>query len=289
MDELRWDDLRVFLAVADEGTLARAAARLGVNASTAHRRVAALEEAMEAALFHRDPRGYSLTEVGEALVPHARDVEESVMAARRAVVGHDRSASGPVTLTMPETLVAVIAPALLSLRGDCPGLHPIVRADDRRLDLGREADVALRPGNHPPDDAVGRKVGVIGWAVYAPKKPVRGARAAGRWCVYSDRAGPVAARAWRLRHHRDVPILAEVDTVGSMHRVLASTRAATGLLPCYVGDADPALRRVEVVDEADTDLWMLVHADLRRSARVRALLDHLAPYLTQLGETLRGR
>lgn len=284
MSELRWDDLRAFLAVARGGTLAAAAADLGVNASTVHRRMSALEGGLEAVLFDRTPRGYSLTNVGEALVVQAEEVEEAVASVRRTAIGHDRSAQGRVTLTLPETLLEVIAPRLAAVQLQCPGLRPVLRANDRLLDLGAEADVALRPSEHPPESAVGRKVGVIAWAVYSSSASAKSRH----WATYVPGAGPRAATAWRRRVHRDVPVLFEVSSVGAMHRVLGCT-GAQGLLPCYLGDPDPRFeRRTPVIEEANTPLWLLIHADLRRSARVRALLDLLTPELEGARALLDG-
>lgn len=284
-DNLKWDDLRAFLAVARGGTLAAASSALSVNASTVHRRVAALEQALEAELFVRDPRGYALTEVGEALVPRAEEVEEAVLSLRRAATGHDRTARGPVTLTIVETLVSVIAPQLATVRERCPGLQPILRAENRLLSLGTEADVAIRPSVDPPPTAVGRRICKLGWSLYGP------AHEAGEvpWVIYAPGEGPTLPPVWRRRHHPDVPVLMSVTSVPAMHRVLCCTRAQ-GLLPCYLGDPEPKLaRRADVIDEIGTDLWLLIHADLRRSARVRALVDLLWPQLEAARPLLEGR
>jgi DNA-binding transcriptional LysR family regulator len=291
-DSLKWDDLRAFLAVARRGSLAAAGELLGVNASTVHRRMAALEEALGAALFDRTPRGYALTGVGEALLPEAEGVEEAVLSARRAVTGHDATAQGPVVLTLPETLLGVIAPRLAAIQQRCPGLRPVLRADDRILDLGVDADVALRPSHAPPEDAVGRRVGRIAWAVYdrdgAGTAGGGAGSAAEPWVVYCDGAGPREATRWQRREHPDASVLFEVSSVGAMHRVLACT-GARGLLPCYLGDATPALRRrTPPIAEAAVDLWLLIHADLRRSARVRALIDLLEPELEAAAPLLAG-
>ncbi len=283
MSALRWDDVRVFLAVAREGTLAAAAERLGVNASTVHRRVAALEAVLEAVLFERTPRGYALTHVGEALLPRAEETEEAIFGLRRVATGHDRSARGPVVLTLPETLLEVIAPRLAVIQHRCPGLRPVLRADDRLLDLGVEADVALRPGASPPEEAVGRRVGQIAWAVYSGV-----GAASDRWVVYCRDSGPPGAAGWRRRERGDVSVVFEVSSVGAMHRVLGCT-GAHGLLPCYLGDSDPRLqRRSTLIPEARTDLWLLIHADLRRSARVRALVEQLLPELEASRPLLAG-
>ena len=281
---MNWSDVSVFLAVARAGTLAGAAHRLEVNASTIHRRIAALEASLGSTLFERDPRGYALTSVGEALVPKAEEVEEAILALRRTASGHDRTAQGPVTLTLPETLVDVVAPCLSRVRGICPGLRPVLRVDDRQLDLGVDADVALRPSSDPPPAAVGRIVGTIGWAVYGPKRK----RKSLPWVVYAERSGPRRATAWRRKQHPEPTVALEVTTVGAMHRVLR-LGGAIGLLPAYLGDPDSALERhTAIIPEAATDLWLLVHADLRRSARVRALIDLLVPELEEMRALLSG-
>ena len=174
MDASRWDDVRTFLAVARQGTLTRASETLGVHASTIHRRITALEEGLDVRLFERDPRGYVLTAVGEALLPAAEEVEEAMLALRRRETGHDRSATGEVVLTLPETLLAVVAPHLPAVRAQCPGLVPVLRTDGRLLELGREADLALRPSVAPPEDAVGRRIGTLAWAACAPAATANG-------------------------------------------------------------------------------------------------------------------
>ena len=285
MDEIRWDDWRAFLELARHGTLGGAAGVMGVNASTVHRRIAGLEATLGVALFERSNRGYALTQVGEALLPEATAVEEGVLTMRRVATGHDRAAVGTVVLTMPETLLEVIAPRLAAVRHLAPGLRPVLRAVDHMLSIGDEADLALRPSATPPEHAVGRKVGTIGWAVYS-SAPDSGANAP--WVVYGAGAGPRAAAAWRQRQFGDADILYEVTTVGAMHRVLRCT-PAIGLLPCFVGDLDPTFSRVStLVDEAATDLWLLTHADLRRSARVRAMKEVLLPILDEARPLLAG-
>ncbi len=287
VDELKWDDLRTFLSVARTGTLVAAGEALKVNASTVHRRIAALEQTLGADLFERDPRGYSLTSVGEALVPKAVEVEEAISALRRTATGHDRSAAGPVSITMPPSLVSWVAVCLVALRSTCPGLRPTLLADERMLDLGVDTDVALRPSAEPPEAAVGRKLGQIAQAVYRPVQRGRGGRPL-PWVVYSPGRGPLAAAAWRRHAHPDVEVSLALSSVVAMEQVLVRTHAQ-GILPCYVGDSNPALERVgEPIAEAAVDLWLLIHADLRRSARVRALIDGLVPELERLRPLFSG-
>lgn len=281
MDDLRWDDLRVFLAVAERGTLAAAGASLGVDASTVHRRVAALEASLSARLFDRDPRGYALTPVGEALWPKAREVEEAVLAARRAVSGHDQAASGVVRLTLPESLLDLLAPHLAAFHARCPGVLVSVSSTSSAVDLGREADVALRASPAAPEDAVARRVGEVAWCVYAADG------APDAWVAYAGMDDVAAVRWWRAQHG-GAPVALAVDTVTAMQRALGGA-LGRGLLPCYLGDRDPRLARDgDPVPEAETPLWLLVHVDLRRAARVRALVDFLAPRLAEAAVALGG-
>ena len=283
MNDFSWDDVRVFVEVGRAGTLTGAAEVLGINTSTAHRRIAALERALGVELFQRDPRGYSLTPVGEAMMSQAEEIETGVATLRRTATGHDRTARGPVTLTMPETMLSIVVPQLASICEECPGLRPILRLDDRVLDLGAEADIAIRPSSSPPAAAVGRKLGRVAWAVYA-----RNDADTKVWLTYTADAGPRGAREWVARHFPAEPVLAEVSSVSAMYRCVLAT-AARGMLPCYLADADENLsRRSEIVEEVSVDLWLLLHANLRRSARVRAMVEMLTPRLEQARPLFAG-
>jgi DNA-binding transcriptional LysR family regulator len=276
-EELRWDDLRALVSVARVGTLAAAADELGVNASTVHRRLAALEAALGARLFARDPRGYRLTAVGESLLPRAIEVEEAVMALRRASVGHDGSARGVVRVSLPPTLVPLLGPALTALAAACPALEPHLSASATDVDLGTSAEVALRVGERLPDDAIARPVGPVAWAEYgsttAPDAP---------WVGYFGLDHVAAVRATVMER-----VVARVDEVGAARDALLAM-AARAVLPCYVGDRTPALTRLSAPLPDAPTLYVLVHADLRRSARVRALLDHLLPALDAAAPLLAG-
>lgn len=280
----RWDDLRHFLAVAREGTLTAAAEELGLNASTLHRRLAAFEEQLGAALFDKGPRGYQLSAVGEALLPRAEEAEEAIYAAKRAVIGHDQQVSGDVRLTLPIDFVSVVGPHLVAFREQCPRVRPLVLADNALLDLGRKADVALRPTRAPPPSVVGRRLTNIAWCRYAPRS-TRGARLP--WLDYLG-FDDIPAVALSRKIFADDDVLLRVEGIAAMHGLLRTTRAQA-LLPCFVGDSDPQLRRLGDTLEPTTTLWLLIHADLRRAARVRALVDFLVPRMIADRPLYEGR
>ena len=271
-----WDDLKYFLAVARSGTLTGAATELGVSISTLHRHLGALEDEVGTRLFEKGPRGYRLSHAGEALLPRAEEVEEAVYSAARAVVGHDQQATGEVRITLPLVMLSVIAPHLAEFSRTCSGVRPVLQASDSFLDLHRETDLAFRSTTQPIDSAIGRNLFGMAWGLYAS---VDTAGDALPWIHYVGMEHTPAVQ-WRLQAHADVRPMMWVQGVIGMHSVLAET-GAQGLLPCFVGDGDPRLRRVLDEPVATNRLWLLIHADLRRSARVRAVIDFLVPRLLE--------
>jgi len=288
MQDINWDDLRVFLAVFRRGSLSAAASALSVNTSTAQRRVGALERALGTRLFDRDPTGSAPTAAGEALLPLAEQVEADVMTVLRSIAGRDQAPRGAVHLTAPEPTLPLLVGPLAGFRAAFPAIDLQVSFADRFFDLARrEADVALRPSRQPPEDAVGRRVGAVAWAVYAGTRANR-APADLPWARFSDDLARLDAARWWQEEHAGEPVLLAVNSVPAMQRVVACTDCR-GLLPCFVGDMDPELRRVGgLIPEAASDLWLLLHRDLRKAARVRALADHLWEALAALRPLFEG-
>ena len=290
MQDLRWDDVRVFLAVARSGSLTAAAGVLGVNTSTAQRRLIALEATLGTRLFDRHPTGTLPTAAGEALLPHAERVEETLLGGVRAIAGQDRVPRGQVHVTAPEALLAFLVEPLASLRADFPEIDLKVSLSDRFVDLSRrEADVALRPSPSPPEDAAGRRVASVAWAVY--RGPAATSTPSDRlpWVCFSDALARLDAARWWTRHHSGEAVLMTVNSVPAMQQVVAAA-PCRGTLPCFVGDADPALRRVGTVLPGEASaLWLLLHPDLRRTARVRAVVDRLWAVLRRDQDLFEGQ
>jgi len=288
MQDIHWDDLRVFLAVFRGGSFTAAARSLAVNTSTAQRRISALEQGLGTRLFDRTPGGSAPTAAGEALLPLAEQVEADVMAVVRAIAGRDQAPRGAVHLTAPEPMLPLLVEPLAGFRAAFPAIDLQVSFADRFFDLARrEADVALRPSPSPPEDAVGRRVGEVAWAVYANTRIDR-APADLPWARFSDELARLDAARWWQEAHGGEPVLLSVNSVPAMQRVVACT-PCRGLLPCFVGDLDPELRRVDrLIPEAASALWLLLHRDLRKAARVRALADHLWEVLVALRPLFEG-
>ncbi len=288
-----WDDLRLFLAVAHSGTLSGAARVLGVNHSTVFRRIGAFEEALGVRLFERLPNGYLLTPAGEELHEGALRVEDEIAGLSRKVTGQDLRLSGTVRVTTIDMLAFGLLPRhLAGFRQLYPGIEIELIVGNATLSLSRrEADVALRVGNEPPESLVGRRAGRLVFATYASagycsKNPETD-------LAQHDWIGFDAEHAALVRRFSSfLPQVKPVLRANSVAAALAAAKAGLGLapLPCGIADLEPDLVRVAPLpDDFSLDLWLLTHEDLRRTARIRAFLDFLADALMKEAPLLEGR
>lgn len=144
--DIPWEDVRLFLAVAETGSLSGAARKLRIGQPTVSRRLAALEYSLGAALFRRSVDGASLTSAGERLLVPAKKMAEWAGEVGRAVDSSDRSPRGLVRITAsPYMSFDFLAPFAAWLAGKHPGLRLEVLSSVQYLDLNRgEADLALR-------------------------------------------------------------------------------------------------------------------------------------------------
>lgn len=280
--QLDWDDLRHFLAIVERGSIAGAAARLKVNHSTVLRRIGALEDQLQQRLFDRLPAGYTLTERGRALADGLAGVQEQIEAAQRQLQGGDLEVRGTVRLTTTDTLLQGL---LLPLLADFRALHPAVQLEvvvnNSFLNLTqREADVAVRGSNQPPENLVGRRVGHIQTALYGAPA-LRGAAGAPPdpatlpWVALDESLAHLEQSRWLRAQVPAERIALRVDTLVGLADAVAAG-LGVGLLLCPLAAQRPALVQLAPPDPAlDTQIWVLTHPDLKSVARIRALTDFL--------------
>lgn len=142
---LRWDDIRVFLAVVRQGRLQGAGRALGLDPTTAGRRITALETALGTQLFERSPEGYAMTEAGRSLLVHAQAMESQAGAASESVGGQADRLSGTVRIGAPDGVSNyLLIDACDALSRDNPDLQVQCVALPRMFSLSkREADLAI--------------------------------------------------------------------------------------------------------------------------------------------------
>jgi DNA-binding transcriptional LysR family regulator len=280
---MEWGDLRYVLTIARAGTLAAAARRLGVNQTTATRRLAAAEATLGARLFERRDGVLFPTEAGEAAIARAAQVEEEVLALERGIGGADAKVAGTVRLTaVPILANRLLIPAAPKLLARYPRLRLELIAEPRNLSLTRrEADVALRLARPRTGAALARRIGRLDYAVYRPRRRNAGELA---WVTYEEGLS-------HLPQARFIAAAAGADETAPLllndaEAIVQAVRAGVGksLLPCFVGEREPGLKRLSRVVLA-RDIWLMVHRDLRAQARIAAVID----WLLQLMPMCRAR
>tara|TARA_B110000459_G_scaffold62639_1_gene70193 strand:+ start:693 stop:1592 length:900 start_codon:yes stop_codon:yes gene_type:complete len=140
-----WDDLRIFLAVAQAGSLTIAAQVLKIDPATVSRRIARLEMAHTTPLFSKSPKGYELTEAGHGLVTHVDAAQSSFSAGLGALRGDGEGLMGQIRIGAPDGCANFLLPQVCGqITKDYPELDIQIVALPRVLNLTRrEADMAI--------------------------------------------------------------------------------------------------------------------------------------------------
>ena len=276
---LDWDLLRVFLAVMRTSTLRDAARSLGVSHPTVRRRIAALESSLGITLFERGADGLQATPEASGLLVQAEHVEASVHSLRRRATASATQLSGSVRVTVPDLLMTnLLMPAVADFTRRWPQIHLHIQPGESLADLGaREADVAIRAmplGIAPSGALVGRKAATLSVAVYGNDHAWIG------W--YGDERD----EASQATH----PFPDRPTAVSMPNVLLARAACAAGLglavLPCFL--AEPELER-RTEPRPSTDIWVLVHPDLRRTPCFRIFRNEMVAALEALRPRLEGR
>jgi DNA-binding transcriptional LysR family regulator len=290
---LPWDDLKLVFAIGRAGTLSGGARRIGIDHSTAFRRLGALEARLGVRLFDRARDGYAATPAGEAIIREAARFDEVVLALERRLAGEDLRPSGTVRVTTTDTLLGVLAPEIARFREAHPEITVELVVANAFLSLTRrDADVALRPATEAPENLTGRRLAGIATALYA----AHDFHAVGlqsfkseNWIGFDESLAHLGSARWVATEVPPERIVARVDSLVAA-RALACEGLGIAALPCYLGDSDSRLKRVAPpIDAMASSLWLLTHPDLRRVARIRAFLDFIAGALTMRRREFEGK
>lgn len=283
VDKLNWNDLKYFIVVARAGSLARAAEMLGVNHSTVFRRINTLEEALSANLFARLSDGYQLSEEGNDVLKYVDEMFARVNDIQRLLDSQNEALLGPINVTAPNNLAYQFLPGYIrDFQAAYPQININLLVTNTDCDLSRrEADVAIRASSAPPDYLVGQRLFSLGWSAYAAP-------------IYLAKYGRPASEAELADHkvisaHVDLTFLPayrwlEKNIPGS--RIVArsndlvsmSALAVAGIGVAILPDdqAKPELERLFRVNFAPTsDIWVLIHPDMKRCRRLKIFRDYL--------------
>jgi len=292
-----WDHLRFVLAVADAGGLSAAARALRVDTATVSRRLDALEAELRCRLFARSRRGLAPTPAGAKLLTHARRIDGEVRALGFELSAEDRGLEGTVVITATEPIAAgLVVPALTAFRVKHPGIAVELVTDIRALDLSRrEADIALRLVRPDQGDLKLRRLGAVGYALYAspaylerhPKSNAAAGLAGHDLIDWPVDYTIIDQVPWLRAHAARATVV--LRSSSAMTR-LAAAAAGVGiaLLPQLLAALDPRVVRVPSVAPPTQDLWLVTHRDLATVPRIRATATFLADAARAASKRLNG-
>ncbi|MBO1320721.1 LysR family transcriptional regulator [Acanthopleuribacter pedis] len=277
---MNWEDVRFFLATAQQGSYSAAATLLKVSHTTVARRVQVLEQQLQVKLVERYGNKVRITEAGEHLRLQAEQAQQHLVAVERQIAGLDTVPAGSLRVTAPYLLCHTLLPEwIAAFQRDYPDIELELVAAFSRFNLHkREADLALRLTNQPPETLHGRKLAQITWSL----------------AIRADEA-----EFWKAANIK--PILGDddervrptwlPDTVGKvrvsqrfndpfLHLGAVSQGTAAGLVPDFWRNTQSNLVQLCAVPKASCDLWILTHQDLRQNARIRAFFDQVGAQAT---------
>jgi DNA-binding transcriptional LysR family regulator len=275
---MEWSDLRIFLAIAREGTLGGAARSLGLTQPTMGRRLRALEAAVGHTLFQRTADGFVLTDEGAAVLGHAERMEEEALAVQRQLAGQEHQLDGLLRVSSSDWFGSyVLTPVLAEFGRRHPKIVVELLTDTRLYSLPRrEADVVFRIKPFDEPEVLSRRLMHIAYALYGPAKgePPHLGDGSGVRVVTMDTAFaemPDAVWLRRVLPHAEVGFRSNNREAQAQ---LCAQGAGFAVLPRPLGDAIPGIVAFDIGESPPgRDTFIGYHRDLRRLARLRALLD----------------
>ncbi|RZI42608.1 LysR family transcriptional regulator [Herbaspirillum sp. HC18] len=279
-------DLETLLALVRGGTLASAGERLGVDSSTVFRNLQRIERGVGQMLFERTRSGYLAGEMALELASHAERLESEIEAARSLLQVTPDQVAGQVRITTTDTILhGLVAPALKLLHDRHPQLKFDLHAGNQPVNLiRRDADIAVRATRKPPEHLVGRHLGPIRVALFAPRKSrVRSLddAIAGNlpWIAPDDALPDHPSVVWRRKHFPKIVPGYKVDSILSAAECVA-LGLGIAVLPLFLAKPRSDLRQVSPeIAECTTELWLLAHPESRHLRRISTVLQHLAEHI----------
>lgn len=281
---LHWDDLRYFLAVARNGSLSAAARELGAQQPTVGRRITALEERLQVTLFERHSRGYTLSNAGEKILSAATQMELGALEVVRQVRGLDTQLSGQVRVSATPGLAAWLARHLPTFNARHPGIRAVLDSENRESNLYRlEAEIAIRLGRPEGDSLIARRLGDLQFGLFASLeylrqhgRPTAKTLAEHTLVGYDEALESLPENRWLMaRCERNEPQLLSSNTIVLREAILGGAGIGVLARDLFAPDA-----RLVALDEfgnpPSREVWLVSHPEVRKQARVRALLEFIA-------------
>ena len=288
---MEWTALRDFVAVSNAGSLSGAARVIGVSQPTIGRRIEQLEQQLDAILFNRTPQGLTLTQTGEQILAYAKRMSDEAMIIERIASGANQRLEGSVRVTLSDTMSDKWLPSKLpEFFQRYPGLHLEVCVENRELDLvRREADIGFRLARPSQLDLVARRTISFHYGLYGSNdyleryghpKTIRDFRE--HYFVGYDETYYTSRNLKRLEKLFGLDRILTRSTSGSGILATVSEGVGLGITSCYFANQLPNLERI-LPDSFDFrfDGWLVTHADIYKSVRIKTVFDFLIEKLEE--------
>ena len=282
---MNWEQVKLFLSVAEHGSLLGASEGLGLSPPTLARHITRLEDALGLQLFERRSDGYRLTKQGDALMPVARQFEKSARAVEYQASRLKEAAQARVRLASGFWFSKLITEQLATFHTANPDIELELVTAHAIADLDQgEADISIRNVRPEKGNLVMRKLGETTYAIYGSRSYVSEhpeAKSEDRyrlcdWIGAAESLAKLSSQVWLQGRLQKEPILRCSQTL----QFLDAVKSGIGLtiLPQIIGNRESDLVRVsEPVDFGTNEVWLIVHERMRGSPVVRRVIDWLVP------------
>ena len=287
--DIPWSELKLVLAVQRAGSLRGAAKALRISHPTVSRRIAELQDGLGVHLFERQGRHLRLTAPGEDLVQTAERIEAEVDGLGRRIAGRDHRLEGIVRVALSPSMFAALTPALAGFTERYPGIElEFVTGLQMTSLTRREADVAIRFTDAPQETLMGRRLSLFEQAVHVDRSLCDRLLAAGRedprtwpWVDWDEAHRHHSSARWIRDHVEPSQVVVRCDSSLTLYQ-LVKAGVGVGFVPTMLAGPDPDLVRLSADHGYPTftrAIWVLTHADLRNTGRVRATVEWLGELL----------
>ncbi len=295
---LDWNDVRIFLAVASEGSTLAASKKLNINQTTVGRRMHALETALGLSLFERDTRGYSLTSQGKALFDVAANMRDDAELVLTRASHLRRASDGKIRVSAAHSSMSLwVLPLISEFRKQHPDIHFETNAADRYVSLETgEADVAIRAADAIKGDTLMvKKLPSVRWGIYCSKSYLAARGMPRSTDELIDHAVLNYPRAmiqgvklltWLEQFVDRTKIVSTADSIDTMSASLR-TEMAVGVLPCVEGDLRPDLVMCFTTEELTSGLWLVASKEAYQEPRVRKFMTFLGANFPRDGRAVK--
>ena len=275
---MEWSDIRVFLAIVRGGSLGAAARSVGSTQPTMGRRLRALEQAIGSSLFQRTPAGLVLTDEGAAMLDHAERIEAEVLGIERRLIGQTQQLQGSLRITSSDWFgLHMLTPVIAEFSQANPGVDIELLTDARFLSLSqREADLAFRIRPFEEPDVVSRKLLHMPHRAYiatGATHPVAGDGAGHRLITMNSAFSGLPDDGW-LQKTLPNAVVAFRSNDRDAQAAMCALGVGIAVLPVPLGQRTQGIEPLRFTAEPPgRDTWLGYHRDLRRLARLRALVE----------------